>query len=423
MSRVTIDCPHCGAPTRIDLGADLTTQRCDRCDVRFSSVETGVDLGKRKRVWVDPTTGQPLEKSSWADDGERESAGSPLSARRMWVVGGIAALAAVGVVGWLVVQAMTPPEPKMVPAPVIPTGAKGGEPSNYDSMKLYFDKAIAGTKAVLAADTVDGLLTHVRERQSMEPIMRAYYAPGGEGEKTLPLGLVSIAPIDRHLWLQKLGIAVINYNAADGQMRAIAWVAEPDATLKFDWPSLVAYSELPVDRFLAEKPTQPKLLRLMGAFDDYYNKSFSSPADYICLKLRDLKSKFVFYGYAKRGTKAYELLKSAALPVRTRTQPLTIRASFPASPQSEDQVNIDEYLGTGWVVLPKKDDSDESKTASEAGKPHAETLKNPADPSDAPAPAPKTPVPRLDLSAPAQAPADPSASPLLTPPPTTPGAQ
>ena len=332
----------------------------------------------------------------------------------MWLVGSVAAVAVLGLVGTLVVQAVKPPAARNVPAPVIPTGVKGGLPSNYDAMKSHFDKAIAGTKAVLAMDSVDGLLGFVRERSTMEPIIRAYYAPGGEGEKTLPLGLTGIAPIDRHLWMQKLGIAVINFTAPDGQTRAIAWIDEPDGSMKFDWPSLVAYSEMPVERFLAEKPTEPRLFRLMGAFDDYYNKAFSSPTDFICVKLRDLKAKTVLYGYARRGTKAFELLRTAALPVRTRVQPLTVRLSFPAHPQAGDQVNIDEYLGTGWVVLPKKGEDGASSTLGAPEKPPEATETPAADASQSPAR--KSGVPHLDLAAPAAAPVDPSASPLLTPP-------
>jgi len=53
-ARVTVDCHHCGKKTSIDLGEDMSMQRCGKCGLRLNSVVTTPGEVRRKRVSGDP---------------------------------------------------------------------------------------------------------------------------------------------------------------------------------------------------------------------------------------------------------------------------------------------------------------------------------------------------------------------------------
>ena len=53
-ARVTIDCHHCGKKTSIDLGEEMSMQRCGKCGLRLSAVVTTPVEMRRKRVSGDP---------------------------------------------------------------------------------------------------------------------------------------------------------------------------------------------------------------------------------------------------------------------------------------------------------------------------------------------------------------------------------
>ena len=53
-ARVSIDCQHCGKRTVIDLMEEMSTQRCSKCGMRLSAVNTGPQEQRRKKVSGDP---------------------------------------------------------------------------------------------------------------------------------------------------------------------------------------------------------------------------------------------------------------------------------------------------------------------------------------------------------------------------------
>jgi hypothetical protein len=53
-SRVSIQCYHCNKRTVIDLEEEMSTQRCQKCGLRLSSVNTSSTQKRRKRVSGDP---------------------------------------------------------------------------------------------------------------------------------------------------------------------------------------------------------------------------------------------------------------------------------------------------------------------------------------------------------------------------------
>jgi hypothetical protein len=350
--RVSIDCPHCGKVTRVDLSAEMSTQRCDKCDTRFSAVSTGLAPKRRKRVMTDPFTGRPVHQE-WGERGF-PTKGWSLSMRLAWVLAGSAFLAICSLVAYLAWRGNQPESAASVPrpGPGMLAGVMDGplSPPRYESLKSRFSEGMELAKSVLNAATVDELLPYIRQRKHLEKKVREYYE--GEGKGTLPIGVASIAPIDRHTWVEKYHLVIISYLSKERFVRAMAFELAPDGSMLVDWPSLVALGEVPLADFLASKETRPRLFRLLGSFDDYYNRDFSNERDYICLKLLDVRKQFLIYGYARRDSEAGLAIKELRLPSgRAFSLPITVRLRFPETSTTPDQLELTDVVTSGWILM------------------------------------------------------------------------
>ena len=364
--RVSIDCPHCGEQTRVDLSAEMSTQRCDKCDMRFSAVSTGLAPKKRKRVMMDPFTGRPVHRE-W---GERSGTGSgwSLSMRLAWGLCGAAFLTVCAVVLYFSWRGGQAESRAHVPPPGV--GIFAGEfnapASAYESMKSKFELGGELAKKVLEATTVEELLPMIRNREIIEKRLRRFYeAEGG----SLPIGYAGIAPINRHTWIEKQKLVIITYANKDRFVRAIAFEDFGDGTLLADWPSLVALPEVPLDEFLREKEVRPRMFRLLAAFDDYYNHHFDNEREFVCMKLSDIAGKHSFYGYARRSSEAGRSIMNLRLPAgRGIVLPMTFCLRFPDDAQQADQTEITTFVTNGWVLPTDKEPvGSPSGTASTAG--------------------------------------------------------
>jgi hypothetical protein len=329
----------------------MSTQRCDKCDTRFSAVSTGLAPKKRKRVMMDPFTGRPVHQE-WSQRGSPTGKWS-VSMRVAWGLAGAAFLAICGLVGYFAWRGSRPDTAASVPRPNIGlfAGVMDGElaPSRYESMKSRFTQGMEAAKTVLKASTVDELLPLIRKRDQLENRVREYYE--GEGNGTLPIGYTAIAPIDRHTWVEKFQLVIISYSSKERFLRAMAFQLTPEGGMLVDWPSLVALGEVPLRDFLEKKETRPRLFRLLGAFDDYYNRDFSNEREYVCLKLHDVRNRYLFYGYARRDSDAGRTIAQLRLPASRRMSfPLTVRLRYPETSTTSDQLEITDFVTSGWIL-------------------------------------------------------------------------
>ena len=105
-SRVAITCHHCNKRTVIDLEGEMSTQRCQKCGLRLSSVNTSSSQKRRKRVWGDPMIKR--YKASENPDvyrRKRRRFGDP----RWRIVKGVLLLLLLGVVVWTCIILLTNP--------------------------------------------------------------------------------------------------------------------------------------------------------------------------------------------------------------------------------------------------------------------------------------------------------------------------
>lgn len=66
----------------------------------------------------------------------------------------------------------------------------------------------------------------------------------------------------------------ITVSGAEFETKQMDFIDGADG-LKVDWESWVGWSEMPWDDFLKIKATEPKLVRVMLKWVDYYNFDFS----------------------------------------------------------------------------------------------------------------------------------------------------
>gem|GEM_PF-2511454 len=359
MSRLSITCPHCGRTTRVDLSSNLTTQKCDRCGIRFSSVDTGLK-GSREVQLTEPPKWRRTKTGAW-EDGEGEDAPprqSPAagraSSRAAWMaVGAVFVLAAATVVAIARHGAGSAPAVR----PVDGSGrdglmTEGGLPlaSGYETLRGRIGAATSAAQKYLSVKTVDELLPLIEHRGKFEARVRSYYAEG-EGRTRLPMPEFTLAPMDRQIYVDRLKAVVISYETPGQVPRAVALRQEADGRWRVDWPSAVGLNEVALADFRARRETTARLFRVLGSRDDYFNRAFSSDEEWVCLRLGDPAQEHRLYAYARRGTPAAEGLLQAALPRKAGIgTPLMLRLRFPLDAPSDDQVEITEFVGPGWVM-------------------------------------------------------------------------
>jgi hypothetical protein len=350
MSRTTIQCPHCRADTRIDLSFQLSTQKCDRCGVRLSAVNTGSQASK-EAVSREPPTWRRAAVGDWDD--ERPSApAKPTKSIGSWAAVGAALLVAGGAMAVLASRRNAAVGPQPMDAQELGNldfpVEDLAEDSTYKLLRSRLERASVVARQFLAATSPEEVLDLIHDRARLEPIVREYYTTG-EGAGSLPLPPASLLPIERQLWIEEFRTALLHYTVEGGRTRAIALHLTDDDRFLVEWLSAVAFNEVPMAKFIEERQTTPRLFRLRGSLDDYFNLDFRDEREWLCLRLADSEDRNSVFGYARANAPTGKAILAAKLPNRPPGAPVLVRLRFPEHGRSGNQVEVVEFLGTGWV--------------------------------------------------------------------------
>lgn len=355
MSRVPINCPHCGKTTRVDLAHNLSTQKCDRCGIRFSAVNTGL-AGSREIQLTEPPDWRRAKTGSWDDDPEvapaNPSPPATSGSRTAWIAVGttLAVVAATA----LTLARRPPPAPSVKPMAVPSTATStsttaAAQPSTYLTLRDRIDTAAEVARQYLSAQSVDDLLPLIENSASLEPQIRAYYSEG-EGRLQFPLREFTLAPTERQVWVDDLKAVVISYETPGQVPRAVALRQNPEGRWLIDWPSAAAIGDVPLAEFRAQRSTTPRLFRLLAARDDYFNRAFADDREWVCLRLSDPSRDHQIYAYARRGTPVAESVLKSPLAKGPPQAPIMLRLRFPADAPTDNQMEITEFVGMGWLT-------------------------------------------------------------------------
>ncbi len=245
-------------------------------------------------------------------------------------------------------------------------GATGGEkvedpgvgrPENQDPeladpeiAKVEMQTAILDIKAAvegfLGAKGVEEMMPYVRTLPGMETRIREYY----QGHPHQPVAYRTISPKGK---VMKSGeLWAVDIVLQDFSIRPIALERMKERYL-VDWESWIGYSEIPWDDFSRERPTEPKLFRILLTPVNYYNFEFSDEKKWKCFRIESPDKGHMFYGYVPR----YSTVDKKLTPLNgKRGDPKTflVKLRYPDHAKSPQQVLISEVLGSGWVIPPEK---------------------------------------------------------------------
>ena len=212
------------------------------------------------------------------------------------------------------------------------------------SVSSNYNTIISRLRAFLEAEDIDTMLTTIRNREAVEPLVREYY-------KTHPYSrrLLREVPSQNSVIIME-GFAVVTCVVGKDE---VLWVPmEIAAGLKVDWESVVNYSDMEWEEFARKRPKTPTLFRASIQPVNYYNYGFTDK-DFISIQVSDPKLNHVFYGYIPRsGTLADEfvqLLPEAVGIGRARDLRAVVELRFPDGEAAANQVEIVSLKARGWV--------------------------------------------------------------------------
>jgi hypothetical protein len=271
--------------------------------------------------------------------------GSSVQERRvmLWMLAGgtVLFIACVAVV-FLAMHRRHAPVALVLPpttAPAVQQAAPDRRPGGPSDME-FRAAAEPLAKAFLEADSVEALLPLVHNPAVSGPRIREFH-------QASPPQAAGMAAFDTRNEVARTGtMLTVWVRTGDLDERPMAFAATPEG-LRIDWESWAGWSEMPWERFLAERPVTDKLFRVVLRPVDYYNFAFTDDRKWQSYRLESADAAHAVYGYTERGS----VLDSRIRPAPDVKQvPLTLALRFPADAGNRNQVLIGKIIAEGWVV-------------------------------------------------------------------------
>lgn len=246
-------------------------------------------------------------------------------------------------------------KPPLVQAePVVPDQALDGPKLETRSFAEYGPALITAVRKFVSAPTIEELIPLVRDRQRVEPKIRAYYTaerPWKPLEINNKFEPSDVFTVDGDFIVLPLILA--NYTEMPLSLE------RKGDTFLADWESFTGYGEMPWDDFQAKRPVQPVVMRVVvekSINTDYWNDAFPDHTTHNCYRLRDLKDDHHLSGYTVKDTppdiKLRQHLKPLAQPASLLRTLAVVRLRYPQNSKGAHQVEIVEILENGWVFRP-----------------------------------------------------------------------
>ncbi len=217
---------------------------------------------------------------------------------------------------------------------LLPQNLRGKEAAGIEKQL----EAVART--FLDADTIPKVLPLVRDPAGVEKKLRILYPDG----RVPAAGLSEFATKGNLVY--EGNVFSIYFRTKDYEERLISFVRTPDG-MKVDWESYAGWSDMPWEKFIAEKTQKPVLFRTMLKKDEYYNFAFADEEKWQCYQMTSPDGLHTLYGYVRKDSPtALKLLTDG----ENRPVPVTVELRFQGSDNSRNQVIIDDVVEQGWVT-------------------------------------------------------------------------
>lgn len=290
---------------------------------------------KRRRGGSDRNT-----EDQWS---HQESTGGRRERRQMfWMLGGGGTLFALVVAGVLRAMLGGNPTPAVVQAAMDEkTPAAEVVPASVQLTDAEFLAAAEPlARAFLTAENSDQLLPLVRKPETTGPRIQSHF-PDGKIEAP------GMAAFNTRLDVTRQGAALSVLVRTDDMLEKRLSYFPTAEGLKIDWESWAGWSDMPWQEFLATKPEQATMFRVVLSPVEYYNFGFTDDRKWQSYRLISPDGEHSLYGYVERGL---PLDLNLRLSPDRKQSDLTLLLKFPPTAASHNQVLITQMLAEGWVL-------------------------------------------------------------------------
>lgn len=237
-------------------------------------------------------------------------------------------------------------------------GEKGLDVSSDTRLAPSFQRPIKieGTRAAKIAKSIDELAT--RWNKTTSPSERADLVVGGQdtvAKMTEFAKRPNSNDPDFSILLDESFFSIHGYEysirtyRSDSGMVFAGFRNVGNDTFKLDWESLVGYSDMAWDDFLATKPTTPTRVRCYLAPTDYYNFEFSDSEKFQSLRLTDRTTHRQIHAFTEKGSEDDKLL-NALFERQKRAAPVIVEISFNEGTRAKDCVRFHRLVQETWIV-------------------------------------------------------------------------
>jgi hypothetical protein len=204
-------------------------------------------------------------------------------------------------------------------------------------------------KNFVTAESPAELKKYIRNSERVGPLLDRYYERAdyeAEGFEALDMSQMKYNGDVVTMLVQKadfLSSPIAVERVVDGE----------EESYQIDWESWVGYCDYTPEQMRAEKPDKPFLMRVIVKPTNYYNYDFSDDVKWRSLGLELKDSIDSFIGYVERDSeqdKKFRVMMKGGQVVACM-----VRVAYPTGSRSNDQVEILEIVGSGWMQNLKKD--------------------------------------------------------------------
>ncbi len=219
--------------------------------------------------------------------------------------------------------------------------------------RVLVDAVEDRVRAYLAAETVEGLLPHVRHPERVRPLIEETWKTRPRpSRKFNRMTMFQPALLDgKPFW-------VVRAEVEGGEAENILLEQTGPAEVKIDWETHTGYQPMPWDRYATERPDSRSLdFRVWAQRDLHFSHEFSDSGKWRSFRLTAKDSVEHLFGYAEAGSETDRLLETYCAGAPRKTATVLLRLRFPPGSGSPRGVLIEKVVETRWVHVEDPSDA------------------------------------------------------------------
>lgn len=229
----------------------------------------------------------------------------------------------------------------VVPAPLRPLELTSADKFEITNRAAILEDINPVLVQFLGSKSPEEMKPLVREPERVIPLMDQFY----KEQKPFTPATYRSLPKEENTRVEKHFIGV-KMEDADFQSFVVTLEKTPKGYL-VDWESFVNHGGMTVSQLRTTRPTTPVTMRCILSLDQYYNYDFSDEKLYQSYKIKFKDSEETLSGYVPRLSPVHEKIMSSQLSETTLH--CVIKLKFPENSANDRQVEITEFLQSGWV--------------------------------------------------------------------------